>query len=75
MDVERMNPDLSLFKKLNFQETITRAIRCFFVACLYFSNYKYQETVSLLSHNQSLVDVALERVKEVIITILAFIYI
>ena len=52
MDVERMNPDLSLFKKLDVLEFFCKAIRCFFVGCLYFSNGKYKESVSLLAYSE-----------------------
>lgn len=64
MDVERMNPDLSLFKKLDVQEFFCKAVRCFFVGCLYFSNGKFKESVSLLTYADGLFKTASRKYAE-----------
>ena len=59
-----MNPDITLFKKLDVLEFYSKALRCFFVASLYFSNGKYQETVSLLKYDENLLSIAHKKYQE-----------
>jgi signal recognition particle subunit SRP68 len=64
MDVERMNPDLTLFKRLDVLEYFGKATRCFFVAAMYFSNGKYKESVSLLQYDDGLFKTAVRKYLE-----------
>lgn len=64
MDVERMNPDLTLFKRLDVLEYFAKATRCFFVATMYFSNGKYRECVSLLQYCEGLLQTSVRKYQE-----------
>lgn len=58
MDEERFNKDITLFKILDAKEFFCKAVRCFFVGCLYFSNEKYKEAYSLLKYYIDLAKIA-----------------
>lgn len=58
MDEERFNKDITLFKILDAKEFFCKAVRCFFVGCLYFSNEKYRESYSLLKYHDDLTRIA-----------------
>ena len=67
-----MNPDLTLFRRLDVLEFYVKAVRCFFVACLYFSNGKYRESVSLLHYDVELFKTALRKFQEIKTTVLFY---
>ena len=48
VDIERHNPNLENFRKLDGFDFFYRGIRCFFVSVIYYSNKKYLETLSLI---------------------------
>ncbi|EGR32941.1 signal recognition particle 68, putative [Ichthyophthirius multifiliis] len=48
MEIERQNPNLEHFRKLDVLEIYYKAVRCYYVACVYFANQKYIESLSLL---------------------------
>ena len=58
MDEERFNKDITLFKILDAKEFFCKALRCFFVGCLYFTNEKYREAYSLLKYHDDLTRMA-----------------
>ncbi|CAK86775.1 unnamed protein product (macronuclear) [Paramecium tetraurelia] len=58
MDEERFNKDITLFKILDAKEFFCKALRCFFVGCLYFTNEKYREAYSLLKYHDDLSRIA-----------------
>lgn len=58
MDEERFNKDISFFTFLDAKEFFCKAVRCFFVGCLYFSNEKYREAFSLLKYHDDLSRIA-----------------
>lgn len=48
MDIERLNPSLEKFRKMDGLELLYKAIRCFFVSCMYLANLKFKEGISLI---------------------------
>lgn len=61
MDEERFSKDITLFKILDAKEFFAKAVRCFFVGCLYFTNEKYKEAYSLLGYSGDLVKIAVRK--------------
>lgn len=64
MEIERLNTDLSMFKKLDVLDFNSKAIRCFFVGLLYYSNDKFQEAVSLLKYAEDLFKITHRKYQE-----------
>lgn len=48
MELEKLNPDLSRYKKYDLLEGFYQSMRCFYVSCIYFSQRKFTESLSLL---------------------------
>ncbi len=64
MEEERLNPNLELFRKLDALELFYKAIRCFFVSCVYLANNKSIEAGSLVNYSENLLTTALDKFNE-----------
>ncbi|KRX05044.1 hypothetical protein PPERSA_06678 [Pseudocohnilembus persalinus] len=56
MEIERNNPNLDIFRKLDGHEILIKGVRCYFVAVMYYSNQKIVETLNLLHKTESYID-------------------
>ncbi|KAL4429755.1 hypothetical protein ABPG74_004392 [Tetrahymena malaccensis] len=55
IEVERQNTNLENYRKLDVLEFHFKAIRCYYVSCVYLANQKYIETLSLLKVAENIV--------------------
>lgn len=49
MELEKGNVDLGKYKKYEVLESYYQSLRCFYVSCIYFSQKKFIESLSLLN--------------------------
>lgn len=65
MDIERLNPNLEKFRKMDILEMLYKGVRCFFVSCVYVSNDKYKEGISLIAQSENIFKLCTRKFEEI----------
>lgn len=65
MDTERMNPNLENFRRLDALDIYFKAIRCYYICCMYFSVSKHKEVVSLLKFCEEMLISGTKKIEEI----------